>query len=76
MLISDQETHRHMKSYMVKCKQERCLTIEQYCIENNVSVEASCQHYGIKMSYYTCCKMQLKLLPNGVVSNVQKIHSG
>ena len=45
-------------------------------MENKVSVEASCKHYVIKRRYYTCWKMQLNLLHDGVVSNVQKFHSG
>ena len=59
---------------MIKCKQES-LKIEQYCIENDVSVDTSCTHYGIKRRYYTCWKTQLNLLPDGVVLNVWKTHS-
>ena len=46
---SNPEMHHNMKSYIIKCKHESCLKIEQYCIENNLSVEASCKHYGIQM---------------------------
>ena len=61
---------------MIKCKQEKCLQIEQYCIENNFSLEVSCKHYGIKKRYYTHLKTQLNLLPDGVVLNVWNIHFG
>ena len=66
MLISKWETHCHRKSYMIKYKQEICLKIEQDFIENNVSVETSYYHYGIRRKYYTskrynqiCCLMVL-----------------
>ena len=60
---------------MIKYKGESCLKIEQYCIENNFSVEALCRHYGIERRYYTCWKMQLNELPDGVVSNRHKLWS-
>ena len=75
MLISNPEMCNHSKSYMIKCKCKSCLKIEQYCIKNYVSLEASCKHYDIKWQYYTCSKAQLNLLPYGILWNVQKIHA-
>ena len=74
ILISNPELCHHRKSYRISCKQENCLKIGQCCIKNNISLEASCKHYGVRKRYYTCWKMQLILLPDDIVWNVQKIH--
>ena len=76
VLISDQEMHLHRESYMIKCKQENCLKIKQYWVENYVFVKASWKYYGIERRYYICWKVQLNLFPDGVVPNVKKINSG
>ena len=73
MLISDPETHYCKENYTIKCKQECCPKIEQYCIENNVFVEASCQHLWNDRRYYTHWKKQLNLLHDGIVLIVRFI---
>ena len=57
---------------MIKCKPKNCLKLEQYCVKNNVLLEVSCKHYGIKSRYYICWKAQLNLLLDGIVFECAK----
>ena len=76
MLISNPEKLHHRKSCTIKYKWQSWLKIEQYYMENNVSVETLCQHYVTNRRYYIHWKMQMNLLPDGVTSNVWKLPSG
>ena len=75
-LISDPETCNLRKRCTIKCNWESCLKIEQCGVENNASLEASCERHGVRRRYYTRRKAQPNSFPDGVVFFVPKIHAG
>ena len=74
MLISEPEKCNCRKSDT--CKHKSCLKIEQFCIKNNVLLEASCKYYCVKRRYNTCQKAQLKFAARWCCVKCAKIHAG